>query len=226
MKYFRKIQDLVKRGGIWAYNVLWNLWWKVKGHLGIFQSPLQSAAMWVNSQSPPTTHPTGACSLFCIKKRFLVFMPLKQSCAYVSSTNRNNSLYDTYSWSHFLVFLSPTKACVGSFCGNMLQHQNFKRTPFLILILVLLVRNVQCAFLIRFGQLEIFSMNSVKSLMLFNSTAPEECPLSDGNIVKVSLFIPGDQTSEAKNENKHFLRSPQVYGSMSDRLEMQFLQGE
>ena len=62
--------------------------------------------------------------------------------------------------------------------------------------------------------------------MLFNSTAPEECPLSDGNIVKVSLFIPGDQTSEAKNENKHFLRSPQVYGSMSDRLEMQFLQGE
>ena len=40
--------------------------------------------------------------------------------------------------------------------------------------------------------------------MLFNSTAPEECPLSDGNIVKVSLFIPGDQTSEAKNEKNTF----------------------
>ena len=38
--------------------------------------------------------------------------------------------------------------------------------------------------------------------MLFNSTAPEECPLSDGNIVKVSLFIPGDQTSEAISKMK------------------------
>ena len=197
MKYFRKIQDLVKRGGIWAYDVLWNLWWKVKGHLGIFQSPLQSAAMWVNSQSPPTTHPTGACSLFCIKKIGTLFGVSAFEtilCVWYMFQAPSKTAYDTYSWSHFLVFLSPTKACVGSLCGNMLQHQNFKRTPFLILILVLLVRNVQCAFLIRFGQLEIFSMKSVKFLMLFNSTAPEECPLSDGNIVKVSLFIPGYQS--------------------------------
>ena len=41
-------------------------------------------------------------------------------------------------------------------------------------------------------------------LMIF-STAPEECPLSDGNIVKVSLFISGNLWSKHPFRNQtHF----------------------
>ena len=40
----------------------------------------------------------------------------------------------------------------------------------------------------------IVAIIPLKSFLMIFSTAPEECPLSDGNIVKVSLFIPGNQS--------------------------------
>ena len=104
--------------------------------------------MWVNSQLLLATHPPGTC----LKN----IGPFWASCTYNSwnTTTSNNNIHNNLpkylcGKQRLLILVEPDNP-------TMSQLRGLKRIPPPVLILVLLARNVQCALLIRFEQIQWF----------------------------------------------------------------------